>query len=181
MVGAINLHKGLSPSSQRPCWAHIKTEPPVRRLCLFAKLLPSGSVLRDWHHIGGLQTLGAILDGKLHFLLGLQLAVAIGLNGGEMHEYILAAIATNKAVALGRIEPLDGSNKTLRHLSQLLLRIKWMPVHLHAFKGESGTLDARLSCLIIHVKILISSLVTRSANSDGTTMETTLLAAFPSE
>jgi len=22
MVGAINLHKGLSPSSQRPCWAH---------------------------------------------------------------------------------------------------------------------------------------------------------------
>ena len=24
MVGAINLHKGLSPSSQRPCWAHTK-------------------------------------------------------------------------------------------------------------------------------------------------------------
>src|SRR3972149_3590748 len=22
MIGAINLHKGLSPSSQRPCWAH---------------------------------------------------------------------------------------------------------------------------------------------------------------
>jgi hypothetical protein len=70
-----------------------------------------------------------------------------------MNEYILTTIASNKAIALGRIEPLDGSNKTLRHLSLLLLRKKLKPVHLSAFKGDPGLLSARLSCLKQHVKI----------------------------
>ena len=34
MVGAINLHKGLSPSSQRPCWAHNKNSPVMSRAVL---------------------------------------------------------------------------------------------------------------------------------------------------
>src|SRR4030042_377074 len=41
MVGATNLHMGLSPTSQRPCWAH-KNNPEVqcfRVVCLLGNLL----------------------------------------------------------------------------------------------------------------------------------------------
>ena len=68
--------------------------------------------LLEGHHVGGLQAFGSILDGKLHLLFGFQFAVAIALNGGKVNEHILTTIATNKAVALGCIKPLDGSNKT---------------------------------------------------------------------
>jgi hypothetical protein len=124
-----------------------KTELSHDNSVWFAKLKPTGLVLRHWHHVGGLQTLGTFLDGKFHFLLSLELAVAIGLNGAKMYKHIFTIIAANKAVALGGIEPLDSSNKTFAHLTYLLLVKNFMPIHLYAFEGETGTTPARLSCL----------------------------------
>jgi hypothetical protein len=59
-----------------------------------------------------LQTFGTVLNKELHFLLGFQLAVAIGLDGAEMNEHILAIVTADKAVALGGIELLDRANKS---------------------------------------------------------------------
>jgi hypothetical protein len=86
----------------------VKNRAAFRQLCLFRKTL---SVLREGHYIGSLQTFGAFLNGKLHLLFGFQLTVAIRLNGGEVHKHIITTIATNEAIALGGIEPFNGSNK----------------------------------------------------------------------
>ncbi|MEP7137837.1 MAG: hypothetical protein ABI904_23160, partial [Chloroflexota bacterium] len=65
--------------------------------------------------------------------------------------------AADKAVALGGIEPLDSSNKTFAHLTSLLLVKNFMPIHLYAFEGETGTMPARLSWLKSDVKSGIKS------------------------
>jgi hypothetical protein len=45
-VGATNLRKGLSPSSQRPCWAHQKKSLPIWQA--LSPFLYSSSVPRAW-------------------------------------------------------------------------------------------------------------------------------------
>ena len=59
-----------------------------------------------WNDCRCLQSLGAFLDGKLHFLTLLQAAEAISLNSGVMYEYILTGVATNKAVAFCSIKTI---------------------------------------------------------------------------
>jgi hypothetical protein len=53
-----------------------------------------------------LQTLGALADFKLDRLTFRQVAVTVALNGGEMYEYILAALALDKAESLAGVKPL---------------------------------------------------------------------------
>src|SRR6516165_6382129 len=56
-----------------------------------------------------LPALRAFHNVELHLLTFLEAAEAAGLNGGEMHEDILAVLAADKAVALGVVKPLHCS------------------------------------------------------------------------
>jgi len=62
----------------------------------------------------GLQALGTLRHLKLHALTFLQAAEAAGLDRGEVHEYILAALAADESVTLGIVKPLHCS---LFHIS----------------------------------------------------------------
>src|SRR5204862_6093519 len=53
-----------------------------------------------------LPALRSIGDIELHCLAFLRAAEAVRLDCRKMHEYIFAGLTTNKAVALGVIEPL---------------------------------------------------------------------------
>lgn len=55
----------------------------------------------------GLQPFGALFEIELDFGALVKLAVAVHLDGGEMHEHILAGRALDEAVALGGVEPLN--------------------------------------------------------------------------
>ena len=56
-----------------------------------------------------LPALGAFDHVKLHLLTFLKAAESAGLNGGEMHEDILAVLAADKSIALGVVKPLHCS------------------------------------------------------------------------
>ena len=66
-------------------------------------------VLLDSLYVLGLPPLGALDHIELHLLTFLQAAEAAGLNGGEMHEYILTILAADKTVALGVVKSLHCS------------------------------------------------------------------------
>jgi len=57
-------------------------------------------------HIFGLPPLGALYHIELHLLAFLQTAEAARLNRREVYEHILAALATDKPIALGIVKPL---------------------------------------------------------------------------
>src|SRR5579871_2237014 len=56
-----------------------------------------------------LPALGAFDYVKLHLLTFLEAAESARLNGGEMHEDILAVLAADKTIALGVVKPLHCS------------------------------------------------------------------------
>jgi len=56
-----------------------------------------------------LPALGAFDHVKLNLLTFLQTAESTGLDGGEMHEYILTILAADETVALGIVKPLHCS------------------------------------------------------------------------
>ena len=56
-----------------------------------------------------LPALGAFDHVKLNLLTFLQTAESASLDGGEMHEDILAILAANESVALGVVKPLHCS------------------------------------------------------------------------
>ncbi len=56
-----------------------------------------------------LPALGPLHYVKLYLLTFLQAAEAIRLDGGEMHEDILAVLAADKSIALGIVKPLHCS------------------------------------------------------------------------
>src|SRR5215472_562687 len=60
-------------------------------------------------HVLGLQTFGTLRHLELHALAFLQAAEAVGLNRGEVHEYILTALAADESVTLGIVKPLHCS------------------------------------------------------------------------
>ena len=60
-------------------------------------------------NLDGIQAFGALLDFKLHALALVEGAVAVGHDGREMHEYILAGGALDEAISLGTVEPLYNS------------------------------------------------------------------------
>ena len=54
----------------------------------------------------GLQTLGTLRHLEFHALTFLQAAETAGLDGGEVNEYILTALAADESVTLGVVKPL---------------------------------------------------------------------------
>src|SRR5579862_4835355 len=80
----------------------------------------------------GLPALGAFDHVKLHLLTFLQTAEAAGLNGGEMHEDILAVLAADKTVALGVVKPLHCS------CFHVLLNFLCVDVALKLWKASSA-------------------------------------------
>jgi MFS family permease len=95
----------------------IKTGLPHGNPVRCAKLQPAGYVLREGHHICGLQSFWAFLDGKLNFLFRLEFSISIALNGAEVYKHIFTILAANKTIALSGIEPFNGSNNTFAHLT----------------------------------------------------------------
>src|SRR5262252_7925519 len=58
---------------------------------------------------GGLRALRALGDLELHALVLLQAAEAVAVNLGIVHEDVRSVGAGDEAIALLRVEPLDGS------------------------------------------------------------------------
>ena len=56
-----------------------------------------------------LPALWAFYHVKLHLLTFLEAAESTGLNGGEMHEYILTVLAADESIALCVVKPLHCS------------------------------------------------------------------------
>ena len=73
----------------------------------------------DGFDVGGLQTLGALLDRKLNMLAFFQIAEAFTLDGREMDENVRTTIAGDETVPLACIEPLDRTLNTFRHFASL--------------------------------------------------------------
>jgi hypothetical protein len=69
--------------------------------------LVSVNQLLDDDDVAGLKTLGALFNSELDLLAFLQILEAFALDRGEVHENIIAAFASEEAVALRSIEPLD--------------------------------------------------------------------------
>src|SRR5579862_7254102 len=78
------------------CW------PPSFSNCYSEAVLDALDVL-------SLPALGAFDHVKLYLLTFLQAAETAGLNGGEMHEDILAVLAADESIAFGVIKPLHCS------------------------------------------------------------------------
>src|SRR3990170_2625067 len=78
------------------------------------------SQLANDDDVAGLQTLGALFDGELDLLAFLQVLETIALNGREVDKDIIAAFASEEAVALGPIEPFDCTVDTFRHFCLLM-------------------------------------------------------------
>ena len=53
-----------------------------------------------------LPALGALYDVELNLLTFLQAAKTVCLDGGEVHEYVLAILAADETIALGIVKPL---------------------------------------------------------------------------
>ena len=64
------------------------------------------------HNVRGLQTFGALLDGKLDALSFIQRFETLRLDGCIVDEHVVGALSRDKAVALGTIEPFHGSDFT---------------------------------------------------------------------
>jgi len=59
------------------------------------------------NYVGRLEAFGALEQVKLHGLTLVERAVAVLLDGGEVHEYIFPRGALDEAIALRPVEPLD--------------------------------------------------------------------------
>jgi hypothetical protein len=84
-------------------------DPPLQRR-LYARMSRSDRV-----HFVGLQALLALHHLEAHLLAFLQTLEPIALDGAEMDENVLAILTGNEAKPLGVVEPLDGTNLTIRH------------------------------------------------------------------
>ena len=84
----------------------------------------SVSQLVDDNYVAGLKTLGALFNSELDLLTFLQILETLALNGREVDEDIIAAIASEEAVALRSIEPHDCTVDTFRHFCLLMANKK---------------------------------------------------------
>ena len=76
-----------------------------------------------------LQTLPALLDLELNLLTLVQSAVAFSRNFRLVDENVRAGGPSDEAVALGCVEPLDGSGFSIRHVLVLLVTLRWVSGH----------------------------------------------------
>jgi hypothetical protein len=88
-------------------------------------ILVSVSQLLDNDDVAGLKTLGALFDGELDPLAFLQVLETLALDGREVDEDIFAAFASEEAIALRSIEPLDCTVDTFRHFCLLMANEKY--------------------------------------------------------
>jgi len=68
--------------------------------------------LVDYYHVAGLRTLGALLNREFDLLAFFKVLEAIALDCREVDEDIRAAFASEKAEALGSVEPLNCTTDT---------------------------------------------------------------------
>src|SRR5690349_6517328 len=61
------------------------------------------------HHVRGQKALGTFQELKFHGFSFVESPVAVFLDGGKMHKYVLTGRALNEAIPLGSVEPLDCS------------------------------------------------------------------------
>src|SRR5579872_4756823 len=90
----INLQEvewGRDPKAATPAG----TQPPPA---------PGSGSIRS--HVGRLQSFRSLRDFELYFTTLLQAAVALGLDGGEMHEHVFSVLPLDEAITLGCVEPL---------------------------------------------------------------------------
>ena len=91
--------------------------------------------------VAGLKSLGSLFNSELDLLAFLQVLETIALNGREMYKDIISTFASEKAVALRSIEPLDCTVDTFRHFCLLVARKKIMEgTHwvLHRIRLKGG-------------------------------------------
>jgi hypothetical protein len=88
-------------------------------------ILVSDSQLLDNDDVARLKALRALFDGELDALSFLQVLETFALNGGEVDKDIIAAIASEEAIALRSIEPLDCTVDTFRHFCLLMANEKY--------------------------------------------------------
>jgi hypothetical protein len=74
----------------------------------------------DWLHVHGLQALLPLLDGKFDFLAFVQCLEARRLDRRIVHKHIVGAVARDKPIAFGFVEPLDFSDLSLTHVVSFL-------------------------------------------------------------
>src|SRR5690606_17987520 len=94
------------PSSPEPGKRRTTKSPSRGRASCTARVSELGDVFR-------LQALLALGDGELDALPLDQRTVAFATDRTIVHEHVRAALALNESIALGIVEPLDGSNLTI--------------------------------------------------------------------
>ena len=148
LATAIRLCPEIIPHKEGGhCW------PPSLRIVTCEAVLDALDVLC-------LPALGAFDYVKLHLLTFLEAAEAAGLNGGEMHEYILTVLAADKTVALGVVKPLHCS------CFHVLLISFVLDVALKLSDSSAGRSHAGLSgdaCTARNSKVKRNSIVRESA------------------
>src|SRR5580704_15068262 len=87
----------------------------------------------DGADVGGLRALRALGHLELHVLVLLEAAEAVTIDHGVVHEDVRSVGAGDKAVALLRVEPLDGS---LRHDAPYR---GWIRVRTMRYPGRFST------------------------------------------
>jgi len=124
--------------------------------------LVSASQLLDNNHVAGLETLGALFNSELNLLAFLQVLETLALNGREVDEDIIAAIASEEAVALRSVEPLDCTVDTFRHFCLLMANRKYggysLGVASERLNGvkQSGSRTIREPTWYFQSKLLVS-------------------------
>jgi len=85
----------------------------------------SDNQLVDNNDVAGLKTLGALFNSELDLLAFLQILKAFALNRREVDKDIIAAFASEEAVALCSVKPLDCTVDTFRHFCLLMANKKY--------------------------------------------------------
>ena len=82
-------------------------ENPKKKSGLAGRLLfPNFSCGLDAFDVFRLPALGTLYHVELNLLTFLQAAKPVCLDGGEVHEYVLAILAADKTIAFGIVKPL---------------------------------------------------------------------------
>src|SRR5205814_6012112 len=100
---------------------HKQKKRPIQPLLKTSKPKTRNSLQRG--HVLCLPALGSLDDIELHGLAFLQAAKAFILNGGVVHEHVLAILPADETVSLGVVEPLHCS---LFHKCCIPSRVIWL-------------------------------------------------------
>src|SRR6266540_4847417 len=120
------------------------------------------SQLLDNDDVAGLKTLGTLFNSELDLLAFLQILEAFALNRREVNEDIIATFASEEAIALRSIEPLNCTVDTFRHFCLLMANKKYggysLGVASERLNGvkQSGSRTIREPTWYFQSKLLVS-------------------------